>query len=1094
MDEKLGEAMQAALDLVLAVQGKEWDLGDNLALVPCDDHLLKLISVAVAHGAAKFHRLAPHGQVRWGALVMIGGAQALNRAGDRPRTYATIGDILSVPDLAGVMNGPSRDAVEAGTEQYLGISIIRGRAGRRFLETMLANSGIDLALVEAAAARVSVSWSWPALAESDIETVNDFVRAHRRSFELRPGLRALVETDQGAFALADRLRELARFRRVVTERGLVQPTIGGTRELWKSAGVDPASFLGAPATDALIRSMLSLGSARSDEYSEPRFAWVVTERYRGLAFALPRHLRASSFPAEIDEVRALVVDRDGGAAGEAVRYVREGAAFRAPRLGVVPLISPRSTPPIQLVAQWDDADGRRELTYGTYRLPSSPVTVFAQDGEHVLRTHAGSTVHLVLAAGWRLAGPVPDFVRAVQAGLEAWRATVPNEPLTIELLGPENERLEWMFGGEAQLRLIARHGRRVAGLSLRGAPVFASWPEFEAVGMEGRVHVTVEEPGGMFETRALARNGRIRIAARRVPGLYTLQATHGKRHARVRFVFLPDARFSVEHANHDAVGSRGSRAVVEGVAAHLTPSDSDALSALGAIEFPAGVTGVREISVLLPDLGLTGEWSVSLQPATVRLLVDGERALPQPWDLQACSATSILELTGEPGAAVEFDVCRRKFEIVLSAEGRRRLRLCELPADLTEQEHGVISFRWAACRRQDVEFRNRRLERPVASIEGRIVKIAPKRALDGEVSAEILPVWKPWVEFERLPVRLVTDVAAPHYEFELPEQPGRYFVGLVERERPATGLCLAELDGEPPPLETALSRMLWERDTSADVLRKALTYEPWRVLEQIAARVNRYGRKFFNIADALRDVAARALAGMLVEGVPVEESALFRLLAQYDLDLLVLRYRDLERMAPSAGADEGRATELLDDLAGRGLGLVVAAVHAWPAQFEPARFGEIIASWAPIAGGAPVQLTPEDLALIRTPDDPELLPVRERASGSPRLQGLIQARKAERLLDEDPQLHDIAARFLNHQPPGAAYWHVAGTDPQRLPFATARFDALAYACARAVHAYRRDGIDINACRDARRIARHARALMDYWLNLLAAQDVKGARA
>jgi hypothetical protein len=1082
--DSLGDALQHALRLVLAAHGNQWEPGDNLALVRCDDRLFKLIGIAVRHGASGFQRLSVHDRVRWGALMMIGGAQALRRAEERPRTYATIGALLQLPAFAAEMHGPRLDAIEDGAERHLGIQIIRSRSARRFLETMLAHSGLDLEVVEAGACRVAHCWSWAAVADAELDAINEFVRLHRASFELRPGLRALIDSDEGAFALADRLRELARFRRVVIERGLLGDSVEKTREEWKAHGLDPASFLGAPATDSLIRALFHLARARDEERTEPRFTWITSERYRGLAFALPRFLNAGNIPAEVDEIRAILIDHDGCAHGEGVRYVRNGGVFRAVRPVTIPLPSMRTAPPVQLFVQWN-AEHSHELRYGSYDLPSRPVALFAHDGEYLTRPRPGMTVHLVVSSNWRLLAPPPAWTASGAGAVESWRGDVPNEPLELELEGPDGEQTFWTLGDDPQPKLAVRRGKHVPGLRLGGAPVLRAWPELEAEGLHGRVTLTIDGPGGREELRVLARNGRIRFDARGAPGMYTVRAARVRQSAPARFLYLPGATFVVEHLAPDAVGARPTRLAVSGAPALLTPTDTEARIVNGAVAFPAGTSGTREVGVALPGFRLAGTWKVVLHPCAVRLLVDGQKPLTEPWPLRDCTVASILEITGDPATPVDLEVLGTRFEVVLGSEGVRRLRLVELPS-FAGHEKGRVVFRWPSDR-IEVEFRNHLLEPPSLSSDGRVAVLGARTDLNHDVYAEVLPAWEPWVEFQRRSARLVMNGATRKYEVDLPEAPGRYFIGLAHNNRPETGLRLAEVPGERPAFASPLCRLLWERDTPIQALRAALAYEPWERLEHFARNVNRYGREYFNAAAALCDVSGRALAQVLAHGRAAEETALYRLLAQHDLDLFVLRYSDLDRIVP-AGTDVLAAMELLDELAGRALGLVIAAARRWPpGSFNSERFSEIIAPWAAISTGLPVTLGADDIDLVRTPDAPELVVHRERTTRSPRVQGLIQARKAESALERGP-LREVARRYLGHAEPGPDYWRVAGIEPKRLPPATARFDAVALAAARAVHAWRSGHGDIAACRDARHVARHARALMDYWLNLLSAQD------
>ncbi|MBL0215414.1 MAG: hypothetical protein IPQ07_16200 [Myxococcales bacterium] len=159
--------------------------------------------------------------------------------------------------------------MEAGAREHLEIELVRSAKARWFVETMLANSGIDMRVFEECAAAIRRDWSWSRVALASLDDGDRFIEARCAGFQLSKGLKALLANAEGRRAVADRLIQLSRFRNEVLERGLVRPAFSDTRDAIASAGLTPKSLLGAEPTEALFSELFDFTKTRGDEV--PRF-------------------------------------------------------------------------------------------------------------------------------------------------------------------------------------------------------------------------------------------------------------------------------------------------------------------------------------------------------------------------------------------------------------------------------------------------------------------------------------------------------------------------------------------------------------------------------------------------------------------------------------------------------------------------------------------------------------------------------------------------------------------------------------------------------------------------------------------------------
>jgi hypothetical protein len=1099
-----------------------WTPGDNLALIPDLESvppgvsLFALFARAAAEGLTSFNTLGGADRERWGAVMMVAGALAFKRCGSKVKTYATIGESIGFGGLEREMRAERLDAMEEGAKRWLGIRILQNGLGRCFRETMLAHSGLDMEILALCADLVAANWSWDAVVRSSLADVEAFL-APRMNMPLRTAYRAQLQQPEFLPAVCALLIELARFRRDVLERGLARPTITDTRVALDAAGISAKPLLGAEPSDNLLDALFDFRQARPDQdVSSPRWFWSTYEGAYGLAVVIPRQVAFNSVPICVDRVRLVAVDSAGHPLGAAdgFDFLRSGSVFRRVAGASRLLLRPGTRLPIQLVLRYCSGPEEVECVFSSLDLPREPVTMFDPgSGEPTRSAPVGSPVILAVAPGWTLRDP-PAGINAVSgSALPAFRGSVPAPSLDLRFETLDGESVIWPFGQGEPVRLLPR-GLAVEGLRFKGSPAFNRWPEIRVDGIEilaGRGEARIESLGpvggsGLRHTHVIetvrVRNGRLEApSVQPEPGEYRVRLEAGERPAITRFVLLPkDARFTTQNEEPDSTGLVASRASVKGLNADLRVCDSPEGETIaeGVIRFPAGATGPRTLSVATREMELT--WKLCLHPPCARILVSEGNALQLPWDLSACNPASVLEVFGEPGEEIQVRALGKVLRRRLGPEGRREICMLELPSPLFDRATERIDIRWENGARREFALVNQQLAKPRfrrRSDDDPRLLLQASRPIRGPVLAELVLAWAPWEPAESQPVQEVQEGGKSWFEVSLPPSPGPYMVALTERNRPVTGMVLAEVPGSRQDLKNPLSNLLWGRTSTIQSMVEVLRAQPPDLAERIAERVERYGWSYFRVSGALPSVAGRSFLYRLAASPgSAEDCALGRLLRRNGYDLMVARYSDLDEVTAALTADEDRLVEALDALAVRAVGLLFAAGRRWmPRSPEAtARWGEIMSTVAHLQSGRPWRLKARDSELLKTPSTSSENPINPRpedlcAGLSPRLTGLMQARAWRGALSDDPALRDIVRRYGGDAGPvrDPDFRRVIEVDEARVPEETVRHEAAVFACTREVHRWRSGKGSPEACKDARELAQHVATLVDYWLNYWASK-------
>lgn len=1098
MSANVGEKLRTLLQ-TLRGDEERWMQGDNLALLDVDDDLLQKLGDAASRGLEQFSNLTRQDQARWGAVMLVAGAHALRRAGERPRTYATIGSVLGIVDLAAKCRGDRLDAMQAGAGEHLEIELVRSAKARWFVETMLANSGIDMRVFEVCAAAIRRGWSWSRVALASLDDVDTFIEVRSGGFQLSKGLTALLANAEGRRAVADRLIQLSRLRNEVIERGLLRPTFSDTRDAIVSAGLTPKSLLGAEPTETLFSELFDFAKGKDDEgASVPRWLWSTGEGTYGLVLGLPLRMELAFVPPDVDRVRVLAIDAGGILVGRAEReavYTRSGDTFRRISPWSVLPVREGADLPIDLLARFGSGAEDVEHHYRRFELPGAPVTLLnAGSGEVVPSVPPGATAILLVSQGWSVATPPITWTRLQGMVVEAWRAEVPTTASSVLFRGPAGEEEVWSFGGPPPLRLKVE-GDAVEGLRYARIPAFRRWPEFRILGSARRANVEISGPNGQARSeRRSLRSGRFSVPPFPGAGLFKITATAEGQTTQARFVVLPPG-ICFEVSQHEQEGATTVMATVTGEGVALTPTAAGSTVTGGSIRFPPGTRGKQRIGVAGPGSLLEGLWEPFIEPEEVRLIDVNNVLLDPPWDLAACDASAHFIISGRAGSQLRIETCGRTFTRYLSAEGTRQVRLTELPDDVMQLETAQLEVSWLdpsknSARRREFRIRNARLARPQIRLEGNRVLLQSPRLLPEPVEIEVLPVWRPWDPYVRVSAALARCDDKDFYAGTLPAEHGQFMVGLVSGGRPATGLALATLPNEPPDLSNPVSALLWDKKPDQERLVSALRAQDSALVLDIATRVERYGAVFFQIAKALPRAAGRSLLCRLAqEPGTALDCALWRLVQRGPLagslgpGRMVVRYADLDAAAESLADDQSRALDALDELASWQAGLVTTALSRWPLPFQGARFEEIIALWAHLDHGKPLPLKPAEIELIGTPDDESIDTQSIVAKLGPRARGLFQVRKATA-----GDLGERCRRELQKLDVNLGAW--ADSSYQRLlervdglPLDVLDFEQTVFFATRALHrGWRSDGSQFGDCLKVNALWRYAPALVDYWLN------------
>ena len=1079
-----------------------WEKGDSLALIDLRQTSLPRLGECVGQGLQYFAGLTTQERDRWGAVLMIAGAHAFAADREGPRTYETAGRMLGIRDLASAMNASRLDATERGVARYLGIRVLRNLHGRCFVETMVAHSGLDMGVLEACAERVANAWNWAVVESSTLDAVEKFVDDRRASLSesLTTGRRALLDSPEGIRAVAHTLIELATFRREVMSRQLAKTDVAETRLAVGRAGLDPKTFLGAEPSDRLLQIVLGVGRQRGLEPETPSFVWLSTQSYFGLGLTLPRKLAFQEVSPDVDRVRVSVVDSVGQSqrAGSENLYARDGAAFRRTTPSSVIPIAASLSLPLQVLVRFRRGDDDCEVLHSTQELPGIPVTIFHENGEYVDAAPAGTRVILACAPGYSLEAS-PMLVRVPGPALEFWRATVPSEPVVLTIRDGAGETDEWVFGSEPAPRVEAK-GSTIAGLTIARARVFREWPELRVTGFAGRAQLEVRKPSGVTEREdVVCRNGRVRSAGCDAPGLYRVTLQKPGWQTRCRFVVLPPTtRTSVVDQ-----GEAGVLAAIEGLPATLTARDQAAISVRpDALMFKTGTVGVQTASVLIPTLGLEGTWDIPIHPARARVLVRiDSTALDHPIDLSRCNDASVLELSGPPGTTVRLEVDGVGLTRQIGPEGKRLIHFWEMPVELFDEESEVMTATWdgAARKQKLLRFVDPRQMRPILRpVVPGTFQLDARRQLEAPVEVEVVPVARPWEKSARVQASLDEAGKRFWYGFTIPESLAEpVLAGLLELGgMPATGLALIPAKSEDEAEgRSELSRLLWKNEGTRSEVASLLRAAGPEVIEAVASTVNRHGPAFFSVADGLPGSAGYTLLKRFIANAGgAEDGDLGRVLARMGFDMLVATYADMvSAKADIEALPEAEYVDLLDAIAGRGVGLVIPALLMWrqPAWNEQLaeRFQEVIAPWAHLAQGGVAAISDEEADLIRTPPDSADRGAFEAVPLNPRAQGLVQARRAEVELAQNRKLREILQRYAGSDGQFVVpeFKLIASRTTKLIPRSTLHLEEAAYACARKVDAWRAGEGAVGDCRTARELGRYCGALLDYWLNYFATQ-------
>ncbi|MDC0716157.1 hypothetical protein [Nannocystis bainbridge] len=1080
--------------------------GDSLGRVALDKREERELHAGVSRGfELGLSRLDAASRKRWGAAALLLGARALRAAAEGPFSYDRISAHVSLWPRH--LDQPQYNALEDGAKLW-GIEIMRVVTARgpqrRFLGTLIRQSGAGWVLLEKLAALVARQQLWDWIVSTELETIAAWIDLHARRTLGERVERALDEETREA--LAARLQDLANVRALLGQNATPEAALQtfGANEL--------AAALDAPSTDATRRMLEHLCPSSDDEAcGAPRWQWHLDGRgYERAVIALPQRLRPpDDLPLEVHEFRVQLLDdlqprsalyvRVHGRDGRRDLFEhREGPRIRLPR-----------NLQAQLLAQFRDGRDTGEVVVAELAVPTAPIAVFdAERGRLLRHPRAGTRVALVLAPGWRLHAPA-GFLPGGKEPLEAWIGTMSDHDLACELSGPDDETQSWTLSATPPpLELTLTNA--VPGLRLAHAPVVCGAPEFRSNIMRGKGTCTVRRNGeSLGSLQVVVRGGRLKLSSASPStldwpqtGVFSLDFSLRSHTCTERVAVLPaDTRAEV------LGGPGGTTAALSGPTLHarlrtLSP-DLPTQEGKGRLTLSPVVRGQVVLHCELAGTPWLGVWRLFARPQIMEV-VDTEGAVRDGEDdLSALRSGGGLRVYGEPRTIVQLQIEDERWSLRLSPNGERVFPFREIPSAMLQRmaeqkqvEQLRIHVRWPDHSEQKRAFAIPHNKKPLVRIvpgeDGAPprLRVAWSRRPPGEVHIEAVRAWQPWAPSVSLPAQAATwpDLdGKAGYEAEAPLEPGSYQVALFSGERQLSGATLVFCpDGTLPPPPPHFSRLEAELWDNPDIRKLPPLLDQWSeegkdemYLPGLLRNLTRVGIKWFRIAEILPEITGSwRLETLLREDPSALDSLITDYYEQTGLAWMFVRDRDLECVAGRLYMHgSGAANKLLACVAELDAGLLCAAARAWGhlLSFEGQHRDQTIELQRQLnAYKEPRRISPDERAWLTEPDlepDPNKLCV-------PRLLGLQQLNRHAAALSAGLGELDIPTNERRSTPPRF--------DPawfDRLPERLQELERAAATWAWAVHLWRRgETMTYRTMRALSRIEPLARRSFDYWLN------------
>ncbi len=1064
-----------------------------------------------------WYGLPPHEKLGWGAAMMLVGARVFGELPEGPFSWDKLGERIGIPQLSDEITTTEYSYIAEGSANHWNLEILENQRGhRRFIGTMLVHSGGGWAVVQSLIERVGTLWNWKGLTAASRVEITEWLQQIQQDYRYLPrSTRRVLETDDGRVGIAERLAQVARGRAKLRNQGLVAGNAQETLERVRHRGISISDLFGAPSErsdeDILNDIFNFMGRENQTELSSPQWQWLqpATRKPR-LAISLPETIRNIAIDDGIDRIRVRLSNVEQNKSpiyrrkqGEEFKH------FRGPKLLAV---NKAASFPVQLVVEYrTDKETIVELPWHTVAFPGDPVGMFDhQTGEHIDEARAHRELLFVAPKNALLAGSAP-LERIDCIGVEAWRATLPEEGLAYEVLRPEaDEVIEELVRPKSKTLQLRVAGNRINGLKFGNAPAYKDWPEILVGSDITDAHYELRCGSSRQDTQrgtCTVRGGRLVLQdLKRRPGRYTLHVEAGNRSSRVRFAVLPPGtKFHVEHS------TSGTKLEVHHLDADLSHSDAAETTAHNALQFPEDIRKTLAVSVdahrRAPSLR-NGRWRVTAAP--YRAEVVGERdgdVIDQPRNLSILRGNGGLQLYGPPSAPVRIETGTYRWSLRLDGRGRRFFPFTNLPeaAFHIERQPFEISVRWDGAETAFGPFIDQRLMEPQADawqpLGQEVFNVRCELLWDvgGELEMELLPAWSPWSKPKKAVAQRVEDEAEGcRYGAQFRVAPGPYKVRLIRGDIPMCGVADVVLQTsqtnriKPENQLDPYQWYLWRVHAGSTHAHPDLALEAFEECEptvrnrrrtQLLRQLEHWSPRWFASRLLLPEIATEEnLRAKL--NLPVPHLSEKKVPDAFShISSLAVRHIDLEhagelvsRRAPDEQAD------IILHLTELQAGLLVPAFRAWRNGLSDAvmeRIAPELRPWKTANSDSVDTLSREEYDKLRVLDEAS------RRDNHPRLRGLWEARNYEDQLSEDSDIDDAVRAVKQYirehdvQLPGSVRRAVQN-ETFRL---TAEIEAAVAAICHELHHWRegnhRDPMPWDTLETLHRCVP---GLIDYWLN------------
>jgi hypothetical protein len=1077
--------------------------GDSLVHLAIDEATVE----ALCHGLrtrllSGFRNATASETEAFGAVLLLVGSRIFRTA--QRTTYEALGLSIGLPDLPNRISQTERNLMERGA-RLLGIELLRGTDGhRRFRATMLFHSGGAWPLFLAVLRVLHQRFGMEALGRQTQDTLAAWIAALPSSSDLGQEHRDALKSDEAQVTVLESLRCALDTRRWLLSDGIAAASGARTSDAAEAAKIDLRLLFGAPSDTAVRELLDELFGREQGPQEAASFDWrldIQSGRAPRLAVETPQRLWLEGIPADAQRVRLTCV---GAEAADKPIFRRSEEVLEhisGPRGVAVPR---RFQLPIVILAQYKRGAEEHEIEAKRLDIPDDqPLWFDCTTGRRLRAPTVGARIALAVAPGCTVEG-LEGFAR-VDDGLPdspaIWIGTFREGTLTARFLGAQGEHE--LLTTVADLGDVHLEGDEVPGLRFRGARCFLRMPRLRVRRRQG-LSFRVEGPNGRVEP--VLRRSEISLHAERAPGRYRVELEQdGARVARSFFLLPEGASFEAQ----SVPGATILRASVgiRGLALSATVTSE---ATTGELSLGADVRGALNVVVPVP-LDATGtrtellSWRVVAAPVSAAIFRSAEGPAVQSRDLMLLRGAGGIHVTGSPGAELQVSADGHIFSRHLGPDGTRFFPFSALPAEVFPDNDLplLIEVKVGPFPLPLEPFVDSANKRPVVQVEqtdeaGCQVRFRVPQGFEGPVYLEALPVHRPWqkpivstIEAED------SDPAWISYSGALPEELVPYHVTLTDGARRLVGIALVNFEkDEPLPADLdPLEQALWRPDGNRrevlvallrDRLRKPLGMQ---MLTDLLVNLHRYGARWFNIGDAIIDVASHhALEAILdIYGAEVSD-VLISVFRDLRVPPAAIRYSDLRWLVEQHG--DSTLLRWMQRLAPLSAGLLVPAWQAFGARVPEENIGPFLDVLRPVqdSGTRLTKLTDDELAAVITPPDelskPEAL--------SSRARGLVEARSFEerrrRARGRRAEMLNRAIETLSESPP-ARPDELAVLGQKGIPDTVIRVEHAVFTMAERIHAWRARVPDAWVdWPEARMLWNEFPLLLDHWLNRFAAQN------